>query len=123
MIAPICQHEKRTKHGKDRKGNQRWKCSTCGATFTSDEKRPLGNMRIDLDKAAMVLGMLLEGMSIRAIERLTKINRDTICNLILVVGENCDRFLQETVTDVESKRIEMDENLVVRRTESPHERS
>lgn len=109
MIAPVCSHEQRTKHGKDRNGNQRWKCRKCGSTFTSDENRPLGDMRIDLDKAAMVLRMLLEGMSIRACERLTGMKRDTICDLILVAGENCERFLRESVTGVEAKTIELDE--------------
>jgi len=66
-------------------------------------------MRIDLDRAVLVLGMLLEGMSIRACERLTCMNRDTICDLILTVGENCERFLEETVVDVPAKQIELDE--------------
>ena len=40
-----------------------------------------------MKQAAMALGMILEGMSIRAIERLTGLHRDTIDDLILVVGE------------------------------------
>lgn len=109
MIAPTCPHESRKKHGRDRKGNQRWKCQLCGATFVSDEKRPLGDMRIDLEKAVLVLKMLLEGMSIRACERITGIKRDTICDLVLLAGENCDRFLPKAVKNVEAKVIELDE--------------
>lgn len=109
MIALPCQHEKRTKHGKDRKGQQRWKCSRCGATFYTNEARPLGNMRTDMDDAARVLSMLLEGMSIRACSRLTGLKPDTICDLIVQVGENCARFLLENVQGVEAKRIELDE--------------
>ncbi|MDP6558241.1 MAG: IS1 family transposase [Pirellulaceae bacterium] len=109
MIARQCTHNDRKKHGKDRKGNQRWQCRSCRATFVSDEQRPLGDMRIDLDKAAMVLSMLLEGMSIRACERITKMKRDTICDLIVQVGEGCDKFLASRVRDVESKFIELDE--------------
>jgi hypothetical protein len=48
-----------------------------------------------MDQAMTALGMLLEGMSIRAVERLTGLHRDTICELILVVGENCQRFLTQ----------------------------
>lgn len=108
MIA-ACAHANRKKHGKDRKGNQRWICRDCGTTFYTDERRPLGDMRIDLDRAAMVLGMLLEGMSIRAAERLTGMNRDTVCALILQVGENCDRFLRDRIRNVPVARIELDE--------------
>ncbi|MCE9543987.1 MAG: transposase [Planctomycetia bacterium] len=109
MIAPICQHENRKKHGRDRKGQQRWKCPKCGATFTSNEARPLGNMRTDLDDAARVLGMLLEGMSIRACERLCGMKADTICDLVLLAGENCERFLRENVRNVQADTIELDE--------------
>jgi Transposase and inactivated derivatives len=105
-----CEHNKLTKHGKDRKGCQRWKCAHCGTTVTNDEHtRPLGDMRIDEDKAAMVLGMLLEGMSIRAVERMTKMNRDTICDLVLLAGENCDRFLCDRVKGIKAEAIELDE--------------
>jgi transposase-like protein/IS1 family transposase len=110
MILATCQHESRKKHGKDRKGNQRWKCCLCNATITcAEHRRPLGDMRIDLDDACKVLSLLLEGMSIRACERLTGINRDTICDLIVHAGENCQRFLQENVKNVAAEVIEMDE--------------
>lgn len=105
----MCNHENRTKHGKDRKGNQRWKCNACGVTFTSNEQRPLGDMRTPLDRAAIVLNMLLEGMSVRAASRITGIKADTICDLIVAVGENCHRFLEAKVRDVRSTRIELDE--------------
>jgi IS1 family transposase/transposase-like protein len=110
MIAPACQHTKLNKHGKDRKGNQRWQCQNCRATVTKAEHvRPLGDMRIELSEAATVLKMLLEGMSIRACERITGMKRDTICDLVLHVGENCDRLLQSAVRGVASKFVEMDE--------------
>ncbi len=105
-----CEHNKLTKHGKDRKGCQRWKCANCGSTVTNDShERPLGNMRIEEADAIRVLSMLLEGMSIRACERITGLKRDTICDLVLHVGQNCDRFLSENVQGVESRFCEIDE--------------
>lgn len=109
MIAPACQHAERSKHGKDRKGNQRWKCRKCSATFVSSEARPLGDMRISMDQAALVLGLLLEGMSIRACERITGMKDSTICDLVLLVGEKCDRFLEATVVNLPVKACELDE--------------
>jgi transposase-like protein/IS1 family transposase len=108
MIA-LCQHDHLTKHGKDRHGRRRWKCRSCGVTVTREHTRPLGDMRIDLERAVTVLGMLLEGMSIRACERLTGVKRDTICDLVLHVGEQCDRFLRKAVKGVAAKFIELDE--------------
>lgn len=109
MISQGCTHQDRKKHGKTVKGQQRWKCRECGATFLSDEARPLGDMRTTLDDAERVLQMLLEGMSIRACSRITGIKADTICDLVLHVGQNCERFLAQAVRNVPAKVIEMDE--------------
>ena len=109
MIAPTCTHQDRAKRGKDRHGRQRWRCRRCGVGFFCDDERPLGNMRLSLDDAARVLGMLLEGLSIRACERLTGICRDTICDLVLLTGQNCDNFLERTVKGVATKSCQLDE--------------
>jgi transposase-like protein/IS1 family transposase len=109
MVAIECGHENRTKYGKDRKGNQRWKCQRCGRMFASNTDRPLGDMRTDLDDAERVLKMLLEGMSIRACERITDMKHGTICDLVLHVGENCDAFLGNAVRGVRAEYIELDE--------------
>ena len=45
MIVISCNHETRHKHGKNKCGNQRYKCADCGATFV-DESGPLGTMRL-----------------------------------------------------------------------------
>lgn len=106
----MCQHTELKKHGKDRRGRQRWRCRSCGATVTKAEHtRALGDMRLDLDKAVIVLGMLLEGMSIRAASRLSGVKADTICDLVLHVGANCDRFLESSVKNVAAKEIQLDE--------------
>lgn len=108
MIA-ACNHSQRTKHGKDRKGSQRYRCKSCGTTFVTDEVRPLGDMRIDLDKAVMALNLLLEGMSVRATSRITGLKVDTICDLVLHVGENCERYLNTKIRNVEIKDCQIDE--------------
>jgi transposase-like protein/IS1 family transposase len=106
----MCEHDKLKKHGKDRKGCQRWKCRNCGSTVTrADHERPLGDMRLDLDKAETILRMLLEGMSLRACERITGVKHGTICDLVLHIGQNCDQFLEATVQGVAAKFIELDE--------------
>ena len=109
MIALTCACEKSKKNGKDRRGNQRFKCVDCGRTWTEKKAKPLGDMRIDQGRAVMALKMLLEGMSIRATERITSLHRDTICDLILTVGDNCKSFLERTVVDVEVNDVQCDE--------------
>jgi len=40
-------------------------------------------MRLPMDKATSVLQLLVEGMSVRSIERVTQVHRDTILRLLL----------------------------------------
>lgn len=111
MIAPIetCTHEKAHKHGKTLAGLQRRKCADCGQTFTEDSPKPLGDMRIDLRHACTALNLLLEGMSIRATARVTGLDKNTICDLILVVGENCEQFHHAAVVNVKVDDVQIDE--------------
>lgn len=102
-----CEHTNNVKAGKTNCGTQRFKCKDCGSRFI--EEKPLGSMKIDINKAAMALGLMLEGMSVRATERLTGLARDTICDLILVAGERRERFFEEHVVNVKSFDIQCDE--------------
>ena len=78
MIFATCQYQSFKKHGRDRKGNQRFRCLLCGETWTETPPKLLGSMRIDVDTAKLALRLLAEGMSIRSTERTTGLHRDTI---------------------------------------------
>ena len=82
MIAPYCKHDQVKKFGRNRNGSQRYRCVLCGRTWTEDRPQPIGNMRIDQAKAAQVLEMLMEGVSIRSTVRLTGIAKATILTRI-----------------------------------------
>ena len=71
MNCPTCQNEAR-RFGKNRNGSQRYQCLACKKTFTPAGDGPLGAMRIDPAKAILCLRMMLEGTSIRSIERRAK---------------------------------------------------
>ena len=109
MIALKCDCKDFSKNGKSRKGEQRFRCKGCGRRWTEERVRPIGDMRIDTDRAALAIQLLVEGSSIRSTSRITKLSQDTISSLILTVGKNCGRFLAKTVVDVESNFVEADE--------------
>ena len=109
MIVISCQHETRHKHGKTTSGQQRFKCANCGQTFVDESTNPLGSLRITMKQATMALSLMLEGMSVRSVQRFTGLCRQTLADLVLVVGENCERFLAETVKGVEVKDVQLDE--------------
>jgi len=58
--------------------------------------------------ATSALGMILEGMSLRAVSRLTGLHLDTLGDLILTVGNNCGA-LMESIEGVEVQDVEADE--------------
>ncbi len=61
------------------------------------------------DKQIAVIGALAEGSSIRSIERMTGIHRDTIMRLGVRVGQGCTRVMDATMRDLPCERLEMDE--------------
>jgi transposase-like protein/IS1 family transposase len=97
------------KFGKDRKGNQRYKCNQCRKTFQEMKENVLGNMRISLDKAEMCLKLMLEGMSIRSIQRITGLHQETILDLLVLAGERCEQLMNEKIKSVAVKDVEADE--------------
>jgi IS1 family transposase len=60
-------------------------------------------------KQEIVIGALAEGSSIRSIERLSGIHRDTIMRLGVRVGEACHRVLDQKMRCLNCSRIEVDE--------------
>jgi len=109
-LATPCEHGNRTKAGVDRKGKRRWRCLDCGRTITDDNyTRPLGDMRIGMDAAESILSLVVEGTSVRAAERLTGTNRSTICDLVMIVGQQCEAWLDRTMVGIRAPEIEMDE--------------
>jgi len=66
-------------------------------------------MRLPLDKAASILQLLLEGMSVRSAERVTGVHRDTILRLLVLAGERCQRLMAEKIKAVPVDDVEVDE--------------
>lgn len=94
---------------RDRRGNPRRRCKECGRTHTEVPPSPLAPMRLPVDRAILVLNLLVEGSSIRAAERITGHHRDTICRLLVLVGGRCERFLAELVQAVPVHDVQADE--------------
>jgi IS1 family transposase len=64
---------------------------------------------LNTDKQVAVIAALAEGSSIRAIERMTGIHRDTIMRLGVRIGEGCTALLDSKMRDLPCNRLEIDE--------------
>ena len=64
---------------------------------------------LNTDKQIAVIGALTEGSSIRSIERITGVHRDTIMRLGVKVGQGCAAVMDSKMRDLPCNRLEMDE--------------
>ena len=109
MIAfPECRHPRRKKCGCTKAGTQRYKCLDCGKKFTESTSR-FDGMRIGAEKAAQIISMLCEGMSVRATCRLTDTNMETVLDLLGLIGDRCKAFLERTIKAVAVDDVQVDE--------------
>ncbi len=97
------------KDGKDRKGDQRFKCTECKKRFSIAKEKLLGAMILSEEKALLCLNLLVEGNSVRSTERITGVHRDTILSLLETVGKKCIWIQETLVKDVKVKFVEADE--------------
>src|SRR5580704_5807207 len=86
---------------------QRYACDRCGKSFS--ESQPLGGLRVDFDKACQVVNLLVEGMGIRAIERITGLNRRTVLNILEMAGDKAAQWHQAQVRNVKAEVVQADE--------------
>ena len=92
------------RHGRDRKGHQRFQCRQCSKTFLEPREKPLDGMYLPIEKAELVLHLLLEGNSVSSVVRLTEVHQKTILKLLTLAGEKCERITAENIRQHRSTR-------------------
>lgn len=97
------------KFGKDRNGLQRYRCLRCNKTFLEPHERPLGEMRLPVEKALSVLQHLVEGCSVRTTERITGVEKRTILSLLALIGDRCEKLMLERIKDLTVSEVQCDE--------------
>jgi len=107
MTCHNCRTECR-KFGK-RQDRQRYQCTQCRKVFTDARDSTLDGMYLPVEKAEMVLRLLLEGNSISSVERVTGIHHGTILKLLVLVGEKCERIMADKIRNVAVRDVEADE--------------
>ena len=65
--------------------------------------------KLPTDERAKILHLLCEGMSIRAITRLTGASKNTVAKLLIDAGKACAAYHDANVRDVKSARVQVDE--------------
>jgi IS1 family transposase len=65
--------------------------------------------KLPADRRAQLLGMMVEGMSIRAVARLTGASKNTIVKLLRDAGEAFSAYQDRVLRDLPCKRVQVDE--------------
>jgi IS1 family transposase len=65
--------------------------------------------KLPLAKRAQILGVLVEGNSLRATSRLADCSINTVTKLLVSVGTACDEYQAKTLRNLSCKRIQCDE--------------
>jgi hypothetical protein len=64
---------------------------------------------LDRERQSQIIAALVEGNSIRSVERMTGVHRDTIVRLAVSVGDGCDHLMDEMMRDLTCPRLQLDE--------------
>lgn len=68
-----------------------------------------GMNRLPLERRARILGMLVEGSSLRATSRLADVSINTVTKLLVDVGTACEQYQDRALRNLKCKRIQCDE--------------
>jgi IS1 family transposase len=65
--------------------------------------------RVPFARQVQIIAGLVEGNSIRSVERMTNTHRDTIMRLMVRVGDGCARIMNDEMRDLSCHRLQLDE--------------
>lgn len=108
MLCATCGNEARF-FGSNRSGSLRFRCDNCRRTWTDTTTQTTDRRRVARDKMLLILDLLLEGISIRALERKFHVHRDTIIGHMVDAGTKCQAFLEKTLQNLPVNDVQCDE--------------
>ena len=65
--------------------------------------------KLPISKRVMIINLLVEGMSMRAISRTVGVSINTVTKLLIEAGEACAEYHNENVRNVKASRVQCDE--------------
>ena len=108
MTCPTCKNDAQ-RFGTNRNGSQRFRCVECKKTFSAKPADCIEGSYIEMARLEKVLQLLLEGCSVRSVERISGLHRDTILKVLVAAGEKCEALLGRLIVNVPVKDVECDE--------------
>lgn len=98
-----------TRKGFNNKGNQMYKCKTCGMRFPETKGTVFYKRHLTDEQIILICKLLVEKNGIRAIERIMEVHRDTISSLIDDLANHAREVTDFLITNIGLSQIEVDE--------------
>ncbi len=100
--------------------NTIYRCLGCNRCFSGRRFSAYAGFKLAPDKAVRVLHSLCEGCSVRAVERLADVHRDTVLRLLVMAGNRCQTVLDLHVRDLRPRYVQADELWTFVHTKEKH---
>ncbi len=110
MKCPFCQSENYKIH--QRNGhtcNTIYHCLGCNRCFSERRFSPYAGLKLAPEKVVSVLHALCEGCSVRSVERLLNVHRDTALKVLVMAGKRSQGVLDRYVRDLRPRYVQADE--------------
>lgn len=121
MTCIRCNHENVKRFGTyGKKKIQRYRCQNCKTSFSDTRHGRFGHHYLTLEQTSKIISLMLEGVSIRAIGRLTRIDRNTILSVLLTAGVKARSLFNTRIRKVRAHFIQLDETWTFVHTKEKH---
>jgi transposase-like protein len=97
------------KKGLNAKGNQMFKCKTCGVRFPETKGTVFSNRHLKEEQIIMICKLLVEKNGIRAIERIMEIHRDTVSAVVEDLARHARDVTDFLIKNVGLTEVQVDE--------------
>ena len=105
MDCPFCDHPKTHKHGQTSKGSQRFRCASCGCTFTDTFDTLYYRRQVTPEQVETILQAHAEGSSLRGLSRIGKRAYGTVASIVNAASHKAQQVHNEDVKDVDCDAI------------------
>ena len=113
----FCDNKKCSRYNKVDAGNvcvkstrdRRFYCNVCRKSWTETKGTFFYRLRTDRTKVIQCLLMLLEGMSLRATERITKVKVSTLLDWVLRASDHVREINEHLIHDLHFDQVQIDE--------------
>ena len=96
------------KYGKTKAGRQRYKCKTCGATFTETKGTIFYRRRTPEDEIIDTLALIAEGNRISSLVRAKGHKEDTIIDWVREAGQHAEAIEEVLLSEYQLTRGQID---------------